>query len=71
MLGDTLENLSLLLNIDSSIIPNIFTLMIMIIVLGLTLKSQLNILTIIPIYLIISGILALLGVNSVFNLFTL
>jgi hypothetical protein len=71
MIGDTLENLSLLLNIDSSIIPNIFTLIILVIVLGLTLKSQLNILTIIPIYLIISGILALLGVESVFNLFTL
>jgi len=71
MLTDTLTNISELLGISDSIIPNIITLMFVAVILFISLKSQLSLSAMIMIYVVSMTILTLLGIDSVFNLITL
>lgn len=71
MLGDFLNNVSTLLNIDNAIIPNIITFMVVTVIVFVSLKSQLSWVTLGSIYAIAMGILSILGVDSVFNIITL
>lgn len=71
MLTDTLNNLAELIGISNTIIPNIITLIVVVIILGLSLKGQLSLLAIGMTYGITMAILQLLGIESVFNIVTL
>ena len=71
MLGDTINNLSTVLGIDSAIIPNVITFIVVVIILAITLKGQLSLLTLGSIYAVAMTILTLLGIDSVFNLITI
>ena len=71
MLTDTLTNISELLGISDSIIPNIITLMFVAVILFISLKSQLSLSAMIMIYVVSMTVLTLLGIDSVFNLITL
>lgn len=71
MLTETLNNFSELLNINSTIIPNIITFIIVAVLLIISMKSALDLKSIVMIYGLTMGILAILGIDSVFNLFTL
>ena len=71
MLGDTFDNLSELLMLESSILPNIFTFIIVIILVGLAFSGQVEFKVMFILYFISMGILSILGVDSVFNLITL
>lgn len=71
MLGETIENVSILIGIDTDIIPNIITFMIVVILLALSLKGYLSLLTLSFLYAISMGVLSVLGIDSVFNIITL
>ena len=71
MLTETLNNFSELLNINSAIIPNIITFIIVAVLLIISMKSALDLKSIVMIYGLTMGILTILGIDSVFNLFTL
>ena len=71
MLGDFLNNVSTLLNIDNAIIPNIITFMVVTVIVFVSLKSQLSWVTLGSIYAIAMGVLSILGVDSVFKIITL
>jgi hypothetical protein len=75
MLGEFLNNLSFLLNIDTAIIPNIITLCVTIFILYLSFKAEISgissVVVLIALYTISMGILSLLGINSIFNIFDL
>lgn len=71
MLGTFFDNLSTILNIDTAIIPNIISFFVFIIVVGASLRSGLSWQGILIIYVIVSLILTLLGIDSVFNMISL
>lgn len=71
MLSDTLDNISTIMGISNTIIPNIITLIIVTFILILTFKGQLSWVTLGFIYAISMGILTILGIDSVFNIVTL
>lgn len=71
MLGETLDNLSTLLGINNTIIPNIITFMVVVTILFVTLKGQLSWVTLLTLYTLFMAILSLLGIDSIFNLITL
>ena len=71
MLTDTLKNISDLLGISYDIIPNIITFMIVVVILFISLRSQLSFLALATVYFISMGVLTVLGIDSVFNLITL
>ena len=71
MLGDFLDNLSALLGITPTILPNIITFMVVVTILFITLKGQLSWVTLLTLYTIIMAILSLLGIDSIFNLISI
>ena len=71
MLGDVLDNLSALLGINNTILPNIITFMVVVTVLFITLKGQLSWVTLLTLYTIMMAILSLLGIDSIFNLISI
>ena len=71
MLTETLDNLSTLLNIDNAILPNIITFIVVVVIIMLSVKGALELKSIVLIYGLVMGILAILGIESVFNIFTL
>lgn len=70
MLGETLRNISTLIQIDPSIIPNIITFIIVVGILFLSFKAQ-SWTILVALYPLSMGVLYLLGVDSVFNLITI
>ena len=71
LIGGVLDNIALLLNIDNSIIPNIITLIIIVIIIYTTLKGGLDVFGVLITYAVSMGILTALGIDSIFNIFTL
>lgn len=71
MLSDTLNNISELLGISYNILPNIITLIVVILLITISLSSQLDLKTMVMIYAIAMIILTLLGIDSIFNIITL
>ena len=75
MLGETITNLSLLLGIDPTIIPNIITFIIVVFLIILTFRTEIGGLAsvgvIIALYTVSMGILTILGIDSIFNIFSL
>jgi len=71
MLTDTLNNISELLGISSTILPNIITLIVVVLLLVIGLSSQLDLKTMLLIYAVAMGVLSLLGIDSIFNIITL
>ena len=71
MLGEVLDNLSALLGINNTILPNIITFMVVVTVLFITLKGQLSWVTLLTLYTIMMAILSLLGIDSIFNLISI
>ena len=71
MLSDTLNNLSELIGIEASILPNIITLIVVILLITIGLSSQLDLKTMVMIYGLSMVILTILGIDSVFNVITL
>ena len=71
MLQTTIENLSLLLGISSSIIMNAITLLVVIILVILSATSGLDMKTLSMVYGVAMAALTILGIDSVFNIFTL
>ena len=75
MLGETIDNISALLNINITIIPNIITFFIVVILIVLSFKMNtsglLSPVIMIALYTVSMTILTLLGIDSVFNIITL
>ena len=71
MLAETLDNLSELLSINPEILPNIITLIVVVLLIAVSLKSQLSWTTLLTLYGIAMVILELLGIDSVFNIITI
>ena len=71
MLTETINNISELLNIDYAILPNIITFIVVVVIIFLSVKGDLELKAILLIYGIVMGILSILGIDSVFNLFTI
>lgn len=71
MLYDTIITMSDLIGIDSSIIPNIITFVVVVGIVILTFKSQLTWISILGVYGISMAILSILGIESVFNIVTI
>jgi hypothetical protein len=71
MLTDTINNLSDFLTFNRTLIPNIITFIIVVILIFLSLKSGLEFKGILLIYGIAMGILSVLGIDSVFNIITI
>ena len=72
MLSETLNNISTILNISPDIIPNIITFIIVTTIIIISLSSGLGWQGLLIIYGIVMLILQLvLGIESVFNIFTL
>jgi hypothetical protein len=71
LLGGTLLRLSQLLRIPSSVIPNIITFIVVVILILTSIKGALEFKSIIIVYFISMTVLSLLGINSIFNLITI
>lgn len=71
MIIETINDISKLLNIAPNIIPDIITLLATIILLFVSMKSELSWSALAVLYAVFMSILGLLGINSVFNLVTL
>jgi ABC-type polysaccharide/polyol phosphate export permease len=71
MIIETINNISQLLGIPLSVIPNIITLFVTIIILFVSMKSELSWSALAVLYAVFMAILSLLGIESVFNLVSL
>ena len=75
MLGETITNISILMGISESIIPDILTILVIIVLLIMTFKMDssglLSIVIIIALYTLSMALLSALGIDSTFNIFTL
>ena len=75
MLGDTIDNISKLLMIDLTIIPNIITFIVLLVIIYLSFKMQVNGFSglgfVVILYTASMGVLTLLGINGIFNIFSL
>lgn len=71
MLGTFLDNVSALLNINTDVLPNIITFVVVAFIIYLSLRGQLSWITLGSIYAIAMAMLTILGVDSVFNIITI
>jgi hypothetical protein len=71
MIIETINNISQLLGIPLSVIPNIITLFTTIVILFVSMKSELSWSALAVLYAVFMAILSLLGIESVFNLVSL
>lgn len=71
MLGEFIDNLSILIGINNEIIPNIITFIVVVLIVTISFKSQLSIVALGTVYAIAMAILTLLGIDSIFNIITL
>ena len=71
MFLETINNLSDLLTINRTIIPNIITFIVVVALIYLSFKGELGVAITIVLYTVSMSILELLGISSVFNIVTL
>jgi len=71
MFLETINNLSDLLTINRTIIPNIITFIVVVALIYLSFKGELGVAITIMLYTVSMSILELLGISSVFNIVTL
>jgi len=75
MLGETLNNISLLLDIDPTILPNIITFLVVIFLIFIGFKMNFGSISapivLIALYTVSMTLLTLLGIHSIFNIITL
>jgi len=73
--GSTLDNISIILGISTTIIPTIITLVVIIILIYLTFKMQmsglLSVGILIALYTVSMAVLTFLNINSTLNIFSL
>ena len=71
MLAPTINNISDLLGIAHDVIPNIITLLIVVVLVFLALRGSLQWISVLFIYGLSMGVLTILGIDSVFNIITI
>jgi len=75
MLGETLNNMSLLLDIDPTILPNIITFLVVIFLIFIGFKMNFGSIAapivLVALYTVSMTLLTLLGIHSIFNIITL
>lgn len=71
MLEDVINNMSTLMGIDTTVIPMIISVIVIIGIVYISLKGQLTIFSLLGLYALSMAVLSFLGIESVINIFTL